>query len=186
VPLSEDSDLFWRLQEKGGLVNLPDVLGRYRVHTASLSSSILNGRVMAVGSQLGALSALRRRAGKPDLALPKELHGELKAAATLEAMVAIASKQLDAQEAAHLRIAAGAKLMELAGYRPYELEASDCAFIRAALPLAATLAVQNRKDVMWHVTTTAARLIRKGRIGDALRLAPPAAYPRTVARTLAG
>jgi hypothetical protein len=39
---------------------------------------------------------------------------------------------------------------------------------------------------MWHVSHTAARLIRKGRIADALRLAPPQAYPKTAARVLAG
>lgn len=184
VPLSEDSDLFWRLQEKGELVNLPDVLGRYRVHTASLSSSILNGRVMAVGSQLGALSAQRRRAGREDIVFGKELHGELKAAGTLEAMCAIASRGLDADEAGHLRIAAGAKLMELAGYRPYEPEVSDCAFIRAALAFAGKLSAANQKDVMWYVTTTAARLIRKGRFAEAFALTPARAYPKTAARVL--
>jgi glycosyltransferase involved in cell wall biosynthesis len=184
VPLSEDSDLFWRLQEKGELVNLTDVLGKYRVHTASLSSSIVNGRAMAVGSQLGALSALRRRAGKPDIVFEQNLHGELKAAGTLEGMIAIVSKQLDAEEAQRLRIAAGAKLMELAGYRPYELQASDCAFIRSALPMAKLLTVANQKDVMWHVTTTAARLIRKGKFTEALALTPPKAYPKAAARVL--
>jgi glycosyltransferase involved in cell wall biosynthesis len=184
VPLSEDSDLYWRLQEKGELVNLPDVLGRYRVHTASLSSSIVNGRVMAAASQLGALSARRRRAGKPDIEFEKGLHGKLKAAETLKAMCAIIERGLDADEAEYLRIAAAAKLMELAGYRPYELDASDCAFVRAALPLARRLPVANQKAVMWHVTTTAARLIRKGRLAEAFALTPPKAYPKTAARVL--
>ncbi|CAN0414880.1 unnamed protein product, partial [Phaeothamnion confervicola] len=173
------------LQERGELVNLPDILGRYRVHTASLSSSILNGRVMAVASQLGALSALRRRAGKADIVFTREVHGELKAASTLEAMLAIASKQLEAGEMEHLRIAAGVKLMELSGYRPFELETSDCSFIRAALPFAKALSIRNQKEVMWHITTTAARLIRKGRLSEALALTPPSAYPKTAARVLA-
>jgi glycosyltransferase involved in cell wall biosynthesis len=184
VPLSEDSDLYWRLRGKGELVNLADVLGRYRVHTASLSSSIVNGRVMAVASQLGALSARRRRAGKADIAFGKSLHGELKSAQTLKAMCGIAERGLEAGEAEHLRIAAGAKLMELAGYRPYELDVSDCVFIRAALPLARRLPVANQKTVMWYVTTTAARLIRKGKLAEAFALTPPMAYPKTAARVL--
>ena len=62
VPNSEDSDLFWRLAEVGDLHNPEEVLGQYRIHQHSLSSaSVVNGRVMAVGSQLGALSAHRRR-----------------------------------------------------------------------------------------------------------------------------
>lgn len=184
VPLSEDSDLFWRLQEKGELVNLADVLGRYRVHAASLSSSILNGRVMAVGSQLGALSARRRRAGREDIVFSKELLGQLKAAGTLEAICAMASKTLDADEAGHLQIAAATKLMELAGYRPYEPEVSDCAFIRSALAFAGKLSAANQEDVMWYVTTTAARLIRKGRFAEAFALTPARAYPKTAARVL--
>ena len=184
VPLSEDSDLYWRLQEQGELTNLPDVLGRYRVHTASLSSSIVNGRVMAVASQLGALSARRRRAGEADVAFAKGLHGELMSAGTLKAMCMVAERGLAAGEEEHLRIAAAAKLMELAGYRPYELEASDCAFIRAALPFARRLPVANQKSVMWHVTTTAARLIRKGRFAEAFALTPPGAYPKAAVRVL--
>jgi len=184
VPNSEDSDLFWRLAERGALVNLTEKLGKYRVHTASVSSSIVNGRIMAVGSQLGALSAVRRRAGKADLAFSYELHAAMKSAATLEGMCALAVDQLDAAEAQHLRIAAATKLMELARYRPYELDAADCAFVRAALPFAARLSAQNQKEVEWYVTVTAARLVRKGMLAEALTLTPPKNYPVAAARVL--
>ena len=184
VPNSEDSDLFWRLAEKGALVNLPDVLGKYRVHTASISSSIVNGRVMAIGSQLGALSALRRRAGGVDIAFAKELPGALKSAATLEVMIGVATPLLNADEVAHLRIAAAAKLMELARYRPFEIDAGDCAFIRAALHHARALTSANQREVDWYVTVTAARLIRKGKFGEALALTPPRSLPKAAARVL--
>lgn len=184
VPNSEDSDLFWRLQERGALINLPEVFGKYRVHTSSISSSIVNGRVMAVGSQLGALSALRRRAGKSDLAFPRALHAAMRAAVTMEEMCAVAAHGLTADEAAHLRIASAAKLMELARYRPYEPDASDCAFIRTALPHARMLTPQNRKELDWYVTVTAARLVRKGMFAEALALTPPANYPVAAARVL--
>jgi glycosyltransferase involved in cell wall biosynthesis len=184
VPNSEDSDLFWRLAEQGTLVNLPDVLGKYRVHTASISSSIVSGRVMAVGSQLGALSALRRRSGRGDIAFARTLPAALRNAATLEAMIAVAAPLLDAAEIGRLRIAAAAKLMELARYRPYEPDAGDCAFIRAALPLARALTPQNQKEMDWYVTVTAARLIRKGKWGEALTLTPAASLPKAAARVL--
>ncbi len=184
VPNSEDSDLFWRLAERGALANLPEKLGKYRVHTASVSSSIVNGRIMAVGSQLGALSAVRRRTGKPDLVFSYALHAAMKRAATLEGMCATAVELLEADEARHLRIAAAAKLMELARYRPYELDAGDCAFIRSALPAAKHLTPQNQKEVDWYVTVTAARLLRKGMLSEALTLTPPKNYPVAAARVL--
>lgn len=184
VPNSEDSDLFWRLQERGALVNLPEKFGGYRVHAASISSSIVNGRIMAVGSQLGALSALRRRAGREDLAFPRELHATLRAAVTMDKMCAVAARDIDVSEAQHLRIAAAAKLMELARYRPYELDASDCAFVRSSLPQAKVLPRPNQKEIDWYVTVTAARLVRKGLLAEALALTPPQNYPVAAARAL--
>jgi hypothetical protein len=184
VPNSEDSDLFWRLSERGALANLTEKLGRYRVHTASVSSSLVNGRIMAVGSQLGAMSAVRRRAGKPDLAFSFELHAGMKDAATLEGMWALVAVQLEAAEAQHLRIAAAGKIMELARYRPYEVDAADCAFIRGALPFATQLSPQNQKEMEWYVTVTAARLVRKGMLSEALTLTPPKNYPVAAARVL--
>lgn len=184
VPNSEDSDLFWRLAEHGALINLPQVFGKYRVHTASASSTIVSGRVMAIGSQLGAISSLRRRAGREDIAFRFEMLAELKAARTLEAMVALASRSLDKAEAEHLRIAASAKFMEMARYRPYELAASDCAFIRAALPCAKLLTAQNQREVTWYVTVTAGRLMRKGLWREAMLLTPPRSYAVAAARAL--
>ena len=184
VPNSEDSDFFWRLQERGALHILPERVGKYRVHVASTSSEIVSGRVMAVGSQLGALSTLRRRAGRADMRFAFEMLAALKQAASLEAMCALASRDLTQEESEHLRIAAGAKFMELARYRPYELVLSDCAFIRAALPFARRLSPQNRKEVRWYVTVTAARLIRKGKLREAMMLTPAKDMPIAAARVL--
>jgi len=184
VPNSEDSDLFWRLQERGALVNLPDTLSKYRVHTSSISSDLRNGRIMAMGSQLGALSALRRRAGKADMEFPRALHEAMKQAPTLEAMAA--TVELEGEEAQHLRIATACKLMELARYRPFEPDRGDCAFIRAALPLAAALTPQNQKEVDWYATVTAARLARKGMLAEAFALTPPRLYAMAAARMMTG
>ena len=184
VPNSEDSDLFWRLSEQGRLANVAEKFGKYRVHTASASSNVVSGRVMAIGSQLGALSALRRRGGRKDIAFEYEMLSGLKAAETLEAMLRLASRLLEETETERLRIAAGAKLMEMARYRPYEIEASDCAFIRAALPAAKLLSGQNQKEVTWYITVTAGRLMRKGLWREAMMLTPPKDYAVAAARAL--
>lgn len=184
VPNSEDSDLFWRLLERGTLVNLNETFAKYRVHTQSISSSIVNGRIMAIGSQLGALSARRRARGRDDLAFPRQLHEAMKRAVTLAGMFELASQGLDDGESRHLRIAAACKLMELARYRPYEPDAADCAFIRAALPLAKRLTPQNQREVAWYVTVTAARLVRKGLLREAMTLTPLKNYPVAAARVV--
>lgn len=185
VHYSEDTDLYWRLREQGELYNIEQPLGRYRVHSASVSSaSIVNGRIMAVSSQLSALSALRRERGERDLTFDRNAIAEYRAAASLENIVTAASRQLTASETGHLRIAGAIKLLELARYRPYELEASDCSFIRCSLPLAKHLSPENRREIGWYVTTTAARLLRKGLVRQALALAPPSQVPIAVARTL--
>ena len=52
----------------GPLQNLDMPLGKYRLHAGSISSeSVINGRIMALSSQLAGLSALRRRTGRADL-----------------------------------------------------------------------------------------------------------------------
>lgn len=186
-PNSEDSDLYWRLEERGRLHNLTERLGQYRMHGGSISgASIVNGRVMAVGSQLSALSAARRRSGRTDLAFAAEDTAALKSAGSLAAMVDVVAGRLDLAELPRLRLAAAIKLLELAHYRPFEIEARDAMFIRAALAHSEIASLDNRGHIRWHVTQTSARLIRKGRLREALTLAPPAFLPRVAARVLLG
>src|SRR6516165_2981991 len=133
VCYSEDTDLCWRLQERGKLKNLDTTLGHYRVHARSISSaSIINGRIMALSSQLAGLSALRRRTGRPDLSFPKEAIAEYQSTRTLLKLWELGKRQLDDDEAGYLRIALAAKLLELTDYRPYEPDIDDCQFIRDA------------------------------------------------------
>lgn len=182
---SEDSDLFWRLSEQGSLHNLEQTIGKYRFRTSSISSaSLTSGRIMAVSSQLAALSAQRRRAGGRDLVFERRWLGEYRAANTMDAICGLASQLLDPREAQHLRIASAIKLLELARYRPYEIELSDCTFIRNALACAGHLSQDNQGEVQWYVTVTAARLLRTGHVREAVALAPPATYPVVAARTL--
>jgi hypothetical protein len=176
VIYAEDSDLCWRMQELGRLHNLDEVLGDYRIHSGSISGrSLVNARVMAVSSQLAAISALRRRSGRPDLAFPKEM-GARYAAATLPArIVALGSEGLAQEEIEHLEIAVAAKLMELAAYRPYELELADCNFIRSSLRKHThRLSPANRAALRRSCAGTAARLLQQGLFREAAALVSPA------------
>jgi glycosyltransferase involved in cell wall biosynthesis len=182
---SEDTDLYWRLREQGRLHNLDTVLGEYRLHADSISGrSLVNGRVMAVCSQLAAISALRRLAGRPDLTFPADRKAAYQEAHTLASIYELARTELDKEESERLAIAAAAKFLELASYRPYELEQSDCAFIREAVAQERFLSKRNRAELRWLVTVTAARLIRAGLIAHAGALLPRHLYPIVAARLL--
>lgn len=185
LTVSEDSDLYWRLAALGRLDNLEAVLGSYRMHAASISSaSVANGRLMAVSSQLAALSARRRGAGRPDVVFDAAASAAWRRESELAGLVArvVADLGLDPAEADWLRVAAAGKLMELAGYRPYEIEPQDCAFIAEALGRAPDLPPGNRAELEKMRAATAARLLRQGRARDARRLAPPRLWPQVLLR----
>jgi glycosyltransferase involved in cell wall biosynthesis len=190
VFLAEDADLHWRLQEVGRLSNMQDLLGYYRIHTKSLTgSSIVSGRISAVNSQRSGISAMRRRAGRPDITFPKPILTDYQQARSLEGVIKVGCRELDASEAERLALAACAKLIELAGYRPYELESEDCAFIRNTMCRGlAGLTSDDRKRCIRMLSGTAARLAVQGRTADMLKLTPvrlfPALAKRLAARTV--
>jgi glycosyltransferase involved in cell wall biosynthesis len=175
---AEDSDLYWRLQERGKLFNLDDVLGDYRLNPNSVSStSVINGRIQSLSSQLAAISAVRRRSNHSDITFPRRAIQDYREAVTLSEMVRIAGAQLTADERVHLAIAVAEKLRELATYRPYELEISDCRFISASYEKGRqALSSKNRKDVAVRLSGAAARLLLRGRFRFAFALCPPALY----------
>lgn len=185
---SEDTDLYWRLQEIGNLHNMRDVLGNYRIHTGSVSgSSLLNGRIAAVNSQRSGISALRRRTGRPDFDFPLGSLPEYMRAKSLEKIVEIGARGLDDVEGERLAISASAKLLELASYRPYELEDEDCKFISKTLSRTLKhldLDPDNRKLCIRMISGTSARLIYKGKIAAGLHLTPSFLYPHLVARVV--
>lgn len=193
LAVSEDTDLYWRLAGRGRLDNLDAVLGSYRMHAGSISSaSVQNGRLMALNSQLAALSARRRRDGRDDLCFAADHAVAWRAAGSLDAMIRLAATDLalDPGEIAWLGIATAAKLMELAGYRPYEIETADCMFIgrtlnALVLRTSATLPAGNEAYLNKIRAATAARLLRLGRLRDAALLAPPSLWPQVVARAAA-
>ena len=181
---AEDTDLYWRLQEVGELANMNELMGYYRVHNQSVTSaSTLNGRIAAMSSQLCGLSALRRRSGRPDIAFPRDAIVEYKAAVTLAEIVRLGSRGLDPDEAKRLAAATGAKLLELAGYRPYEIDLADCAFIRDSMAIVLpTLTGESRALTRRVVAGTSARLATQGKVASALRLCPPQLLPQAAVR----
>src|SRR5262249_21957005 len=185
VYYSEDTDLCWRLQERGAMQNLDMPLGKYRVHTRSISSaSVLNGRIMALSSQLAGLSALRRRTGRPDLSFPKEAIAEYQSTRTLLKLWELGKRQLDDDEAGYLRIALAAKLLELTDYRPYEPDTDDCEFIRDALHEATRLSNANCKHLARLYARAGARLLVNGSFNKAVALTPPWLYFPMISRAL--
>ncbi|MFU8824811.1 glycosyltransferase family 2 protein [Yoonia sp.] len=187
-PVSEDSDLYWRLAELGDLVCLQSYLGSYRVHVGSISSaSIVNGRLMAVCSQMAALSARRRAVGAPDIVFPDR--PRWREAISLAGMIDHAADDLGLsfEEMRHLRVSCAAKLMELAGYRPYEVEFDDCTFIARTLAQDAQgLTPVNRADIAKMRSATAARLLRKGDVRSAFEIASIRTLPQTFLRIVTG
>jgi hypothetical protein len=136
LPHAEDIDLYWRLAEQGRLAILPERLGGYREHGQSISNrSLANGRLQALGTELAALLACRRRAGRAEPPLP-ELLAALARQRTQAGRVRALAPWLDAAERCWLAGAAALKLAEFGTFRPYRLERQD---LRLARRLLATL-----------------------------------------------
>ncbi|MGY2051406.1 glycosyltransferase family 2 protein [Methylobacterium sp. JK268] len=179
----EDVDLSWRLLEIGAVENLDAVVGSYRFHASSTGSSLVNTRILAVETQLAALSARRRRAGRPDIALTRERRADYRAAESLAGICAIAATGLDPQEARALRRAASFKMLAWLEDRRQLPDDGDCAFIRASLDALPSLCAPNRAEIRRTLSVVAARLIAAGALARAARLAPPALMPAALART---
>jgi glycosyltransferase involved in cell wall biosynthesis len=182
--LAEDADLYWRLQEVGALVNLPETLGDYRVHTGSTTArSIARGRMNALFSEMAALSAMRRRRGRPDIEFTRAFVAEVTRCEGLPAVVAAGEAKVFDDERRWLRIAVAAKLIDLCFIRHYRLELDDCRFIRAAYDAGwGLLDVRGRVANTERLIRIAKALIEQGRIGLAAIVSPPRLYVRLLPR----
>jgi hypothetical protein len=181
---AEDADLCWRLQDVGRLHVIPQLLGDYRLHAQSITGrSPLNGRLSAINSQLAAVSALRRRSSASDLQFTKSSADLMYATATSAGIFDVGSRDLNSAESSYLKAAFAAKFLELASYRPYELELEDYHFIRASLlPAEPQLSPGNRTAVRRLRAKLCARLLIKGRARAALALLSLDTLPETAAR----
>jgi hypothetical protein len=181
---AEDTDLYWRLREIGRLFNLPEVLGDYRLHDDSISgSSVTNGRIMAIHSQLAAISSKRRRAGSPDLTFERAQLAVYRKAGSIDGMMGIAEAPLDPDERSWLRVAVAAKLLELASYRPWKLAERDLRFIRAAWEGShGDVAPHLRRELANLMQRIAATMALEGRLNAVTVLAEPGMYAGVFAR----
>jgi hypothetical protein len=178
----EDVDLSWRLLEMGVLENLDAVVGSYRFHASSTGSSLLNSRILAVDTQLAALSARRRRAGRADLVLNWNREASYRSAGSIGRICDVAAAGLTDEEARALRNAAAFKLLAWLEDRRQLPDAEDCAFIRAGYDALSDLAPANRAEIRRTLSVVAARLISAGAWGRAVCLAPPPLLAISAAR----
>lgn len=131
---SEDADLCWRLHQKYAIWNIPEVLGRYRLHTASVSSnSSESARLQAVSAQLSAICIRRAREGRSGIRFDLDRHEATPHAANFDGLLALYDDQLDAEEQARLSLGASLRFLDFARFRGYPVELGDIAFARCAM-----------------------------------------------------
>jgi len=181
---AEDTDLYWRLQEIGELHNMDAILGDYRIHPLSITgASVLNGRISALSSQLAGISTMRRKARRPDLTFSKRAIQQYHLAQSLPKIFEAGCCGLDEDEVAYLEVALASKMLELAAYRPYELELDDCKFIRKAIVRRGRrLRPENDALLSRQLAGTAARLAHRGMLAEAVTLLPLGSYPAALVR----
>lgn len=144
----EDSDLYWRAVRHGRLENMSDILGLYRIHTSSISgTSVIEGRIQAVYSQLAAISAARYDLMMPDIQFDPGLLAKCRAAKTLAGMIEIFEPMLTPHEQRYLRSASVLKLVQLSGFRPYRLEKDDVRYLKEHANTKTLSGRENRRTV---------------------------------------
>ncbi|BCK75126.1 glycosyl transferase [Acetobacter aceti NRIC 0242] len=186
LSVSEDVDLCWRLRDEGNLHTIPEILGNYRVHPASISSqSIVNGRKLAIWAQLAAISEQRRMSKKEDIDFSKKLQNEINASSTLQEAHDILSEILLRDEAIWFASAVSAKLLEFCYYRPYEPDFSDIYFIKKSIRNDTD--IKNRpcySDFQEALISASIRLTVEGKFKEAFTLCAPHKWPLLVARVV--
>lgn len=188
VDFAEDTDLYWRLRRRGGLTNLPDVVGSYRYHSGSATGggSLVDTRILAVNNQLAALSSTRLDAGKDDLVFDRSGLGRYRRAATLADMVAVASAGLQPSETSWFTLAVAAKMLQWLEGRHLQPDLDDCRFIRRAYDARLPADADNKREVRRLYTVIGARLLRQGRVAKAHALLPLTFVPEACARSMLG
>jgi hypothetical protein len=126
---------------------------------------------------------MRRRSGQPDVSFPKSWLSEYEKARSLKERLIIANCDLSIEEARILEVSAGIKLLETAGYRPFEVELEDCSLIgRTYKLLSSGFAVKSKMICIRLSTGTSVKLIRGGKFMLAYRLCPASLYPLVALR----
>ena len=154
--LAEDADLCWRLAEHWPIAMQGAVLGQYRIHTDSIStSSLTSARVQAFFSQLAALNARRRMAGKTEVPYDVDMDTAKAAGERWEALMALYADRISTAEAAHLRAGSLLKLLDLARWRGYQPTAGDITAAAQAIRHLREMPEENREQALKLITDIA-------------------------------
>lgn len=187
VSFAEDTDLYWRLSRIGRLANLPVSLGSMRLHSGSLTNkSAENGRILAIYSQLAALSRRRTDLSRPSLEPQLAWLGALREAGTLSRMIEFVGASLDREERRYLTAAASAKLLELSSNRSFELDLSDCRYIGRVYAGLPTATLRENRIANWAYRAALVRLLRRGELQKLVMLARPAVLAKLALLRLLG
>jgi glycosyltransferase involved in cell wall biosynthesis len=152
VIFSEDADLFWRLVDNHRIWVIPDVLGKYRIHGKSISTtSSYNGRIQCLFAQMAAASYLRRRKGEPDLQFDFSIP-ELKAVADdFESLMRIIGRELKDSEYRFVAAGGGLKFLDFSRFRNYEVKIIDIDFTLYNLRRVSYISPNNLEWANWMV-----------------------------------
>ncbi len=124
--LSEDADMCWRIHDGFKSHVLADVLGKYRIHTNSVSSGdVRRGRVQAFYGQLAALNSQRRMAQRGEIEYQGELQEVIASAHSFEALCRPYQTELNQEEVNWLLAASAAKFLDLATWRNFSIQHQD-------------------------------------------------------------
>ena len=184
MTVAEDTDLYWRLTRLGSLHIIPEVLGDYRIHAASISStSIVAGRRMSAWTQLSALSAQRRRKHLPDIQFDTDLQQRVDSKLELIDLYRAIEPILRDDERPWFYSAMAAKLIETCYYRPFEPSSSDIDYILDVRRFDENVGSRRFYDVFTEgILSAGIRMAAAGRQRDAFRLVPRHQWPKLIAR----
>lgn len=133
--LSEDADLCWRLADQHRIALQWDVMGHYRLHSTSISNQGLrSGRVQAFYAQLAALSAVRRKAAKPEVSYDLTMQESIDKAVSITGLIDAFAVHLSECEKTHFAAATTFKYLDTSTYRYMPLAQADIDFAWASLP----------------------------------------------------
>ena len=185
LTVGEDTDLYWRLSQIGSVHIMPEVLGDYRIHANSISStSIVAGRRMSAWTQLSALSAQRRRKGLADIRFDQDLQQLIDSQVELLDLYRALEPVTREEERPWFYSAMAAKLVETCYYRPFEPSSSDIDYILDVPRIDPKVRLRRFYDVFSKgILSAGIRLAAAGRTSDALRLVPRRQWPKLAGRT---
>ncbi len=184
---ADDTDLYWRLSRLGSLVNLPDIVGSYRIHASSdTGRSIEKTRIIAMMTQLSALSAFRAERGEPEIGVDPAKTATYESIGSMAGIYEQACEGLNRAEADHLRLKYASKALQLCEFRHQYPTVQDCHFIRGAYQHYPVANPVNRQELRRLVTVIGARLLRSKRVREAWALIPMPYAAEAMARAALG